>query len=358
MKLKAHSDMNSHFPIRLTLFAALLATVLVPTAFASDNLSLGIPGKADQVIDREGYALGYDYELKIPRWVTYRLTAEELANPRAGRSEDFRPDPMLKRGAAQLEDYRGSGYDRGHMAPAADMKWSAKAMSECFYLSNMVPQDRQNNGGIWNEIEQTVRGFATAEKSVFVVTGPAIDDRMFESIGPGRVAVPQRLYKVVYDETPPEKMIAFMVRNDPLSGKPRDYACSVASVEKATGLRFFPKLPASKQDLKYKCDTSLWNWSKTQPSSAFKPLPKAAGTSSGKANDSYFTGYREEYRAGGAMPVGSRTAAPVCDKWPETGYWLNTNTNKRHNRKCENYRKTRGYPCQKSEGSPCGKCGG
>ena len=67
---------------------------------------------------------------------------------------------------------------------------------------------------------------------------------------------------------------------------------------------------------------------------------------------------RIEYRAGNAMPVGSRTPAPVNSTWPETGYWLSTNSNKRHNRNCENYRKTRGYPCSKSEGVPCGKCGG
>lgn len=103
-----------------------MASVL--PSFASDNLSLGVPGKVDQVIDREGYALGYDYNWKIPRWVTYRLTVDEIANPKAGRSEDVRPDPMLKAGAAQLEDYRGSGYDRGHMAPVANMKWSSKAM--------------------------------------------------------------------------------------------------------------------------------------------------------------------------------------------------------------------------------------
>ena len=80
--------------------------------------------------------------------------------------------------------------------------------------------------------------------------------------------------------------------------------------------------------------------------------------SASKVTDLYFAGFREEYRAGGAMPVGSRKAAPVCDKWPDTGWWLSTNSNKRHNKKCENYRKTRGYPCRKDEGSPCGKCGG
>ena len=72
----------------------------------------------------------------------------------------------------------------------------------------------------------------------------------------------------------------------------------------------------------------------------------------------YFTSSRVEYRAGNAMPIGSRTPAPVCDKWPDTGFWLSTNSMKRHNRGCENYRKTRGYPCRKDEGSLCGKCGG
>ena len=69
-------------------------------------------------------------------------------------------------------------------------------------------------------------------------------------------------------------------------------------------------------------------------------------------------GARIEYRAGNAMPVGSRTPAPINSTWPDTGYWLSTNSNKRHNRNCENYRKTRGYPCSKDEGVPCGKCGG
>ena len=201
------------------LAVAVIAITASLRTLASDNLSLGAPGSADQIIDREGYALGYDYNWKIPRWVTYRLTVDEIANPAVGRNDDFRPDPMLKQSAAQLEDYRGSGYDRGHMAPAADMKWSAKAMSECFYLSNMVPQDRQNNGGIWNEIEQTVRGFATKERSVFIVTGPIVDG-MHDTIGPNRVAVPQSLYKVVYDETPPEKMIAFVVPNKASRGSP------------------------------------------------------------------------------------------------------------------------------------------
>lgn len=81
------------------------------------------------------------------------------------------------------------------------------------------------------------------------------------------------------------------------------------------------------------------------------------GAESTRTPDGYFSGSRVEYRAGNG-PVASRTPAPVCDKWPDTGFWLSTNSMKRHNRGCENYRKTRGYPCRKDEGSPCGKCGG
>lgn len=92
--------------------------------------------------------------------------------------------------------------------------------------------------------------------------------------------------------------------------------------------------------------------------SAAKVAKPQTGTGSTQVPVGYFSGSRVEYRAGNTMPVGSRTPAPVCDKWPDTGWWLSTNSMKRHNRKCENYRKTRGYPCRKDEGSPCGKCGG
>ena len=342
---------------RIALWLATLSLAFsLHTLAQSDNLELGAPGTADKVIDREGYALGYKSAWKTARWVTYRLTDDEVLNQVARRSEEFAPDPQII-GGPQLEDYRGSGYDRGHLAPAADMKWSQRAMTECFYLSNMVPQDRGNNGGIWNEIENTVRGFACAEGSVFVATGPVTPERPVLSVGKGRVAVPTELWKVVYDETPPQKMIGFIVPNRSVKGKPKDYACSVAEVERRTGLRFFPKL-TGKDSLKASFDASAWDWSKSQRRRVAAAPRAAQPASTSKVSDSYFAGFREEYRAGGAMPVSSRKAAPVCDKWPDTGWWLSTNSNKRHNRKCENYRKTRGYPCRKDEGSPCGKCGG
>ena len=96
-----------------------------------------------------------------------------------------------------------------------------------------------------------------------------------------------------------------------------------------------------------------------KPQGEAQQVARQALTGSGNTQvpNGYFSDSRVEYRAGNG-PVASRTPAPVCDKWPDTGWWLSTNSMKRHNRRCENYRKTRGYPCRKDEGSPCGKCGG
>ena len=100
----------------------------------------------------------------------------------------------------------------------------------------------------------------------------------------------------------------------------------------------------------------LWSDSNPTPPEQFRHGKTAA--TAPPASTTTPSASRVEYRAGSALPVSSRTAAPVNDTWPDTGYWLSTNSNKRHNRKCENYRKTRGYPCGKSDGVPCGKCGG
>ena len=133
--------------VNVKVFGLSLLLFLSLAAGATDNLELGVPGASDKVVDREGYALGYKAAWKTARWVMYRLTDDEVLTQVARRSNEFAPDPEITNGP-QLDDYRGSGYDRGHLAPAADMKWSRQAMTECFYLSNMVPQDRGNNSGI------------------------------------------------------------------------------------------------------------------------------------------------------------------------------------------------------------------
>ena len=120
----------------------------IPATDGSDNLAFGIPGPADTIIDREGYALGYSEYHEQPAWVIYHMTAEEATTKATSREDNFRPDPEIPTGSATLADYRGSGFDRGHLAPAADMAFSVKTMDESFYMSNMSPQRGEFNRGI------------------------------------------------------------------------------------------------------------------------------------------------------------------------------------------------------------------
>lgn len=226
-----------------------------------DNLLLGVPGPADTIINREGYALGYSEKHEQPAWVTYKLTRDEVKTKNASRTDDFRADPEIPTGSASLDDYRGSGYSRGHLAPAADMKFSAQAMSESFYLSNMSPQESSFNAGIWASLENQMRTFAVYEGAIYIVTGPILPAEKTVTIGKNRVTVPDSYYKVVYDTTPPVKMIGFIMPHKNSSQSLKSFAVTVDAVEKATGLNFFSALPQDEQErLKHSIDLNAWKW--------------------------------------------------------------------------------------------------
>ena len=204
-----------------------------------DNLSFGIPGKADTIINRPGYALGYIEQHEQPAWVIYRMTREEATTKAAKRSDKFRPDPEIPTGSATLADYRRSGYDRGHLAPAADMAFSWQTMADSFFMSNMSPQKPAFNRGIWKELEAQVRQYAISEGDIYVVTGPILPTTKTITIGANKVTVPSAYYKVVYDRTAPEKMIAFIIPNEGSKASLQQFVVTVDAVEKETGLDFF-----------------------------------------------------------------------------------------------------------------------
>ena len=235
----------------------------IPTVEGSkyDNLSFGIPGPADCIVDREGYALGYSEYHEQARWVIYRMTYEEATKKAASRNDNFREDPQIPTGSATLADYRNSGKDRGHLAPAADMSHSEKTMDESFYMSNMSPQEPDFNRGIWKDLESQVRSFAIAEKDVYVVTGPILPETKSITIGPNKVTVPQYYYKVVWDRTPPEKMIGFILPNAGSSKSLQSFAVTVDAVEKETGLDFFSEIPQPQQEqLEGTLTIDAWKW--------------------------------------------------------------------------------------------------
>ena len=228
-----------------------------------DNLTLGVPGPADTIIEREGYALGYIEKHEQPAWVQYVLTADEVSHAIVNRSDDFRADPFIPTGSATPQDYTRSGYDRGHLAPAADMGYSDRTMSESFYMSNMSPQTPQFNRGIWSKLEKQVRHFAVREKRIVVVTGPILPSEKTVTIGANQVTVPEYFYKVIYDTTSPEKMIAFVLPNRGSDADLRSFAVTVDYVEELTGLDFFCNVPQPKQEqLERTITVENWDWIK------------------------------------------------------------------------------------------------
>lgn len=196
--------------------------------------------------------------------MAYELTLKEV-NGTFKRTNDFRPDPMVKTGSASLADYKGSGYDRDHLAPAADMKWSLKAMSESFYMSNMSLQRPSFNRGIWKRLEEQVRKWAVNNKSVYIATGGVLTSGLIK-IGPNQVSVPEKFYKVILDYQEPElKGIGFILPNKGSKEPLENYAVTIDKVESMTGINFFYSLPDEiEEEIESKVDLSKWSFSRTK----------------------------------------------------------------------------------------------
>lgn len=229
-------------------------------AFVTDNLDYGLPGGADQVVERAGYALGYVNAWRQPAWVSYRLTEWE-AHGSVRRTDDFREDPEIPaEWRATREDYVGSGYDRGHLSPAADNAWSEQSMRDSFFLSNMSPQKPALNRGLWSRIEAAVRNFAVVEGRVVVVTGPVVTNGSARAaIGANRVLVPDGFYKVVYAEDY-GKMVGFVAWQDS-KGAVTNFVRSVDDVERLTGLDFFSGLDEQVEArMEAECRPDAWCW--------------------------------------------------------------------------------------------------
>ena len=220
------------------------------------------PISGEQIIDHFGYSLSYNEEHEQASWVFYELTDKEVSGL-VKRKDQFRKNPDVRTGSASLSDYKGSGYDRGHLAPAADMRWSSTAMSESFFMSNMSPQVPSFNRGIWKKLEAKVRKWALDNESIYVVTGGVLRGSL-NKIGDNGVSVPKFYYKVILDNKEPDiKGIGFVIPNEKGNKLLYEYSISIDEVEKITGIDFFYLLPdIIEHKIEKELDINKWHFKK------------------------------------------------------------------------------------------------
>ncbi|MFN5218500.1 MAG: DNA/RNA non-specific endonuclease [Sphingomonadales bacterium] len=242
-----------------------------------EPLQLELPAikTGQQIIYHTGFALVYNEDHEQADWVAYELTSEETQKA-FERGDVFMKDPLVKTGTADDEDYLHSGYDRGHLAPAADLGYSLSSMAESFYYSNMSPQVAAFNRGVWKRLEGQVRVWARNNGAVYVVTGPVLRPGL-PSIGANKVSVPELYYKVILDYRMPEyKALGFVLPNAGSKLPLTEFAVSIDSVERLTGIDFFPALPdKDENELEANICLPCWKWSTSSPSGGKKPTPAA-----------------------------------------------------------------------------------
>ena len=199
-------------------------------------------GTPEQIVEYEGFRVSFNKENKTPNWVAWELLGTE-AEGDAKRYDKFWQDLKVE-GCPTTRDYSNSGYDRGHLCPAADQKWSAQAMIDCFSLANMAPQDHSLNAGAWSTLEKKERLWAKRDSAIVIIAGPIYEPQDTKRIGGAGVRVPGAFFKVIiapYLDEP--RGIGFVYPNMSSPGNMKDYSMTIDEVEKLTGIDFFYNLP-------------------------------------------------------------------------------------------------------------------
>lgn len=216
-------------------------------------------GTPEQILKRTGYVASYNKTTLLPNWVAWHLTAERTEGSAKRSGVDFAEDTEVPEPRATDWDYYNSGYNRGHMCPAADNKWSKKAMEESFLFTNMCPQNGNLNRGDWNEMEMACRKWAKKYGDLYIVCGPILYKGKHKTIGKNKVVVPEAFFKVVLRTGDDPQAIGFIYKNTS-GNRPKDsYVNTVDEVERITGIDFFPSLPDDvEKKVEAECDLGLW----------------------------------------------------------------------------------------------------
>lgn len=199
------------------------------------------PQKIDsnnQIIEHDGFVLSYNETCEQPNWVYYVSKPSDFRGEKIKRTNNFRGDKLVPTRSAQLSDYKGSGYDRGHLKPAGDEPTNRKQMSETFVMSNMSPQAPSFNRGIWKKLESYVRNKTINSDSLIVITGGVLNDSL-PRIGKNGVCIPKYYYKVIYIFNKGEtKLECFLLPNKKSTLDVSAYRIKIKELEGKIGLKF------------------------------------------------------------------------------------------------------------------------
>lgn len=220
----------------------------------------GIPA---QTKDYKGFSLSFNSRNRTPNFVAWQLLDSETEGGALRDGVQFWTDPDIRQ-CPDTRDYSNSGYDRGHMIPAADQKWHATAMADCFTMANMCPQVHVLNAGAWKTLEEKERLWAKRDKSLVIIAGPIYDESDKKHIGSSKVRVPSAFFKVLYAlDVDQPRAIAFVYPNDRAPGNMQDYSMTVDQLEARTGYDFLPDLPEPLQS-SIESITSFKTWNTTR----------------------------------------------------------------------------------------------
>ncbi len=214
----------------------------------------------NQIVKHDYYTLSYSEKHEQSEWVAYELTKNQISSSHFKRPY-FTDDTKVKTKSAQWWNYKKSGYDKGHLCPAADRKFSKKAHDATFLTSNISPQKHDFNAGIWNRLEQKTRYWAKKYDKLYVITGGVLTDNL-KTIGDEKVSVPTHFYKILLDYTQPEvKAIAFLMPHKESHKPLYEFVVSIDMIEQVTGIDFFPNLPAHLENtLEKSTDYKAWSF--------------------------------------------------------------------------------------------------
>ncbi|MHB9029887.1 MAG: DNA/RNA non-specific endonuclease [Candidatus Latescibacterota bacterium] len=248
---------------------AVAAALIASSAFAQLPLEFFLPSASSQgkLIRRNAYTLQYNLQHKQADWVVYQLTRARTEGAVAA-PENWRPDPETGSAPVQPSDLQNSGYDRGLLVPAGDLKWSKTAAAEAYLMSNVSPMKSALRRGLWAELERLTRSWAAENEEVYVVAGPVLKGTLSKA-GKRGISAPESFFKVILDNREPDlKAIAFILSNGPAKQPLMSYAVSIDKVEALTGLNLFPSLPDQVENaLESRLDTAKWSVSRADSTS-------------------------------------------------------------------------------------------